>query len=161
MVLSVARQRSPPLDSFLGQLLQQQANNKMSQVHKPCSCLPSRQPVHLVLSSIGRLAIISCNTLDLSPIDAGIPRTLEGIVHAQLTSWLQWILLSQVEVEQNVLEMLLAGTDTSSVTMFFTLVAARDDPLLQSRIKTRHESLCLGTFSPPSESSNDHEEDLR
>jgi aromatase len=39
-----------------------------------------------------------------------------------------------VDLEQCVLEMLLAGTDTSSVTMYYTLVALSDNPEIEARV---------------------------
>lgn len=36
------------------------------------------------------------------------------------------------------LEMIIAGTDTSSVTMYYALLALRDDPSLEQRV---HEEL--------------------
>ena len=48
---------------------------------------------------------------------------------------------------QNVLEMILAGTDTSSVSMFFFLLACRDDPCLQLRLAQEVEGLGVHTDS--------------
>lgn len=42
--------------------------------------------------------------------------------------------VSPVDLEQCVLEMFLAGTDTSSVTMYYTLVALSDNPDIEGRI---------------------------
>ncbi len=52
--------------------------------------------------------------------------------------------LSEEGVQQCALEMLLAGTDTSSVTMSYLLIALRDDPLLEARLKLEVERALEG-----------------
>ncbi|KAG2500165.1 hypothetical protein HYH03_001747 [Edaphochlamys debaryana] len=49
------------------------------------------------------------------------------------------------DAEQAALEMLLAGTDTSSVTLYYALLALRDDPALQGQLR---EELATGRASP-------------
>jgi aromatase len=42
--------------------------------------------------------------------------------------------LSQVAVQQLVLEMMLAGTDTSSVSLYYLMVQLQDDPELEGAL---------------------------
>lgn len=61
---------------------------------------------------------------------------------ADMLSKVQQGSMTQAELQQNVLEVVIAGTDTSSVTMFYALVALQDDPALEQRL--RQEVAALG-----------------
>ena len=64
--------------------------------------------------------------------------------------------LTAEHIQQNVLEMLIAGTDTSSVSMFYTLLLLAEHQALQDTIvkeelsvKNAHDQgICLATIAP-------------
>ena len=49
--------------------------------------------------------------------------------------------MTEAQLLQNVLEMVIAGTDTSSVTMFYALLALQDDPCLQQALQREEAAL--------------------
>ncbi|GFR39966.1 hypothetical protein Agub_g492 [Astrephomene gubernaculifera] len=55
--------------------------------------------------------------------------------------------LSPSELVQLALEMLIAGTDTSSVTLYYALLALRDDPDLQQRVRGELAAMADGSSS--------------